>query len=268
MSKHPKPGGGKPHPQPNQNRTRDNKTEISGDIFVRGEIETHLPPSEVQKLATAEEKHDTRENKRYLVELITLLVVIIYGALTGWQAWETRQAVKAASEANRLNEELVRGRIQVIVRLKNIPEVGKTLLVPVEITNRGHSIAVEGLTTGRGRLYKIPFADMSGMADPNPATFISPGDSEDTAIQDGEPITQQFLDGLPTVMETTNPSGMKRGESAYFFGKLIYKTLGKTYRVEFCYSLAKADQSVKGFGSSVENDAIVLVACPTWNSTE
>jgi hypothetical protein len=92
-SKHPKPASGKPHLQSDKKRSREYKTEISGGIFVRGEIETRVPPSEVEKNDAIQSAQNTRENSRYLVEKITLFVVIFYGAVTAWMAVSSQNLV-------------------------------------------------------------------------------------------------------------------------------------------------------------------------------
>ena len=86
MSKHVKPGGNQPQSKPHKNRTHEYKTEISGGVFVRGEIVSNVPPSEVKKSDSAREREEARENKRYLIEKITLGPVILYGAVTAWMA--------------------------------------------------------------------------------------------------------------------------------------------------------------------------------------
>jgi hypothetical protein len=86
-SKHPKPGGGKSHPQPHQGGAQHNKCDVSGSIDVRGVIEAKLPPDLQKERDTAEEKKETRDRRRYVIEILTLIFVIIYAGLTGWYAW-------------------------------------------------------------------------------------------------------------------------------------------------------------------------------------
>jgi hypothetical protein len=89
-----------PHSEPNKGSTKKDACDVSGNIHVRGEIETHVPDDVKKKREAAEEKKEARDKFRLCVEITGLIIVIIYAGLTCWQAWETHNAVIAAQIAN------------------------------------------------------------------------------------------------------------------------------------------------------------------------
>jgi hypothetical protein len=64
-AKHPKPSGGKPHSQPNQTGTAEQKRSITGDVHVRGEVTIEASPEEALARKTETDKQDARERKRW-----------------------------------------------------------------------------------------------------------------------------------------------------------------------------------------------------------
>lgn len=93
-SKHPKPGAHKPHPQPNQASAQHDKCDVSGSIEVRGVVETKIPPNLEKKHDAADEKNETREKRRFVVEVLTLLFVVIYAFVTYLQWRDLRHNFK------------------------------------------------------------------------------------------------------------------------------------------------------------------------------
>ena len=78
--------------QQGQNSHRD----VTGDIRIAGKIEANLPPHFIKKYEASDEKNDAREDKRFIVEGITLalvFIVAVFGAI------QTRMAIKSANAA-------------------------------------------------------------------------------------------------------------------------------------------------------------------------
>src|ERR1051326_2932330 len=71
------------HSNPDQTGRDQYKRHIDGSITVHGQLETHLPPDLQQKQDTRDEEHDRREQKKFRVEVLTLLFVILGAGLTG-----------------------------------------------------------------------------------------------------------------------------------------------------------------------------------------
>ena len=86
-SKHPKPSGGKPHPDPNDAGTAENKCNVTGSIHVRGEVEVKTPVEEKEERDTAQKKQESRDKIHLVIESIGLAFVIIYAGLTGLLAY-------------------------------------------------------------------------------------------------------------------------------------------------------------------------------------
>lgn len=81
------------HPEPNNQGTDNHERHISGGINVRGEIETKRPPDLAQEHAAERKEDNAQERKKYVVEIITLISVLVVALLTALQACYTREAV-------------------------------------------------------------------------------------------------------------------------------------------------------------------------------
>jgi hypothetical protein len=82
----------KPLTNPDQNTGDQHKREITGDVHVRGEVETKFPPNFVKDYETAQQKETAHKRKTFAVEVITMVAVIIYAGLASWQACLIRES--------------------------------------------------------------------------------------------------------------------------------------------------------------------------------
>jgi hypothetical protein len=90
MTNKPQPQAKQSHSDPHKDGRDQYKRHIDGDITVRGQIETHVPPSAAEQ-HEAERKEDKRRDKNsFIVGVLTLIFVIIYAGLTALQVWVTR----------------------------------------------------------------------------------------------------------------------------------------------------------------------------------
>jgi hypothetical protein len=117
MTKTPKRRGGKEQPTPDQNRTHHRKTDITGSVNIRGEIEAKVPADLEKKHDAAETEKNSRDKIRLVVEVLTLVGVIIYAFIAFLQWSATSDAVDAARKANKLLEESTRGRLSLYAKL-------------------------------------------------------------------------------------------------------------------------------------------------------
>jgi hypothetical protein len=140
MSKHPKPGSGKPHPQPHQDGAQHNKCDVSGSIEVHGVIETKLPPHAQKEHDAAKKKKSARDDQRYVIEIVTLIFVIIYAGLTGWYAWT---AHKQWVDLRRNFETDERSWVDPTVNFKVMPVDGT---VTIRLANVGKSAILSTVT--------------------------------------------------------------------------------------------------------------------------
>jgi hypothetical protein len=97
MSNFQKGGGGKPHPNPENNKAENRK--ISGDVHVRGEVEAKLPPEMVKEYVSSNQKWDRRDDRRFLVEKLTLLSAVLVVVSGVVQSFQSVRAVRLTKES-------------------------------------------------------------------------------------------------------------------------------------------------------------------------
>jgi hypothetical protein len=108
MSRHPKPGGGRPNPQSDRQTANSEKRNVTGNVQVSGEILVDAGPKESLSRDIAQKKQDAKDRQKWWLEIATFAIVTIYAGLTAFQAYETREAVAAAQKANAQALEAVR----------------------------------------------------------------------------------------------------------------------------------------------------------------
>ena len=97
-----------PHPDPNQHGSPKEKREVSGSIHVRGEVEANLPKGFIDNYETSQKEDGDRQEKKFRLDVITLIFVIIVAGLTVWQAILNRQMVKTADNTLKTAKEQFR----------------------------------------------------------------------------------------------------------------------------------------------------------------
>jgi hypothetical protein len=90
-------GHANPHPDGRDKYER----HVDGSIHVRGEIETKRPPDLAKEHATERKEDTTQERKKYVVEAVTLIFVIIVAGLTGYQACLSREQIQISERGSR-----------------------------------------------------------------------------------------------------------------------------------------------------------------------
>ena len=77
---------------PSQQSDNEQRRKITGELHVRGEIEASIPAGVIEAYRSARKENTSRDNWRFLVEVLTLVTVLVYASLTAWQA-ETTQTI-------------------------------------------------------------------------------------------------------------------------------------------------------------------------------
>src|SRR6266478_4511335 len=77
------------------------------DMHVNGEIEIRRSPSLTEEHETERREDDARENRKWLVDRISLLFVVIVAGLTAWQGWSTKKAVDVSAQSMPVGSESV-----------------------------------------------------------------------------------------------------------------------------------------------------------------
>lgn len=133
---------GQHHTDPHINSGQHDKCDITGSIHVAGEIETKLPPDLEKKRSAAEEKKEARDKKRFVVEWVTLVFVIVYAGITGWIAYINHSQWKDLRH-NFAAQERAWIEIKEVDPPPKIDEDTVFNAWGVKITNPGKSIALE-----------------------------------------------------------------------------------------------------------------------------
>jgi hypothetical protein len=148
MTDKPKSHGNQGHPDPDKAGRDQYKRHVDGDITVRGQIETHIPPSAAQQHTTERTEDKRTEKKKFIVEVVTLVVVIIYAGLTAWQGCSNKKSADAAkTSADVAHDSLVlsnRPWVSAEVYLTSplqFSDAGASITLDVRLQNVGHSVA-------------------------------------------------------------------------------------------------------------------------------
>src|SRR6202044_4019620 len=77
MAKTPSGGKRTPYSGGNDDDGKKQLRHLTGDINVSGEIKTEFPPKLVEEYSTANDKNERRETKRYFLELISVVLLLL-----------------------------------------------------------------------------------------------------------------------------------------------------------------------------------------------
>jgi hypothetical protein len=89
MSKHLKPGGSNPHSNPNNDGAPNQKSSITSDVHVCGEVLIEPTPKEALARETEKTKKDAKWRKKWRLEVANFWVLTVYAALTAVLAYES-----------------------------------------------------------------------------------------------------------------------------------------------------------------------------------
>lgn len=213
---------------------------------------------EAEKRRLDEARRDARDARRLKVEGVGALFATILVMLTAFTGWQTRQAVRSTLDANALTRESLRARILVDeVTLARPIRPNENPIVAYRIKNIGRSEASYGVIDSMASWAIMPDGEMP-LPDPPMRASLESEAQSGRQIIDGLTITQQFLDGLPVA--PYNPGEL----TEYYFGKVVYESLGEMHRVEFCVYLTRTDNAVDPKLNPNDSD-YHLFLCPKWN---
>jgi len=229
---------------------------------------------ELKKQHERERGEDARHQKKQLIwTIIAAGIVFLYTAAAFWQGCSSQKSAKAALDAvdaaraaNALTVEATRGRLLVTSDgFVSPPEPGEGITARYLIQNVGKSTAFYGIEEGNQIWMTFPDGDMP-LPDPTASIPLEPGYP---AIQQLTgttlPLQQGFLNNLPTPREGIAPPTWP---TIYFFGKLIYQSIGPAREIQFCSYLARSDEVSRALGYHAPSvgGKYVQMSCPRWNS--
>ena len=245
MSKYKPPKGSK-QPDSGQSHGTNDRRRISGEISVAGKIETDLPPKLVQEYEASNRDTNTRENKRAIVELLTLFFIILTVVAAFIQARQSirasnaaENAVNIASKTLQLDQRAWIGPVEIVRPM--FTEEGKPSYVAtgykttlgVFITNSGKSPGLKVKT--KTRLKAVDSGEVFVWDYP-------PADSNITdSVSVVQPGMRLELDSLPSGVPLTPDHIKKIREGTgkiYFYGEITYEDIFTTFHVtHFCVVL-------------------------------
>jgi hypothetical protein len=86
--------GGESH----QGHPANNERNVKGNIHVHGEIQTHISPRLQEQQDSRNKRDDSRETRRFIVEIVGALLIAIYAGITVWQACLSRDLITLTKE--------------------------------------------------------------------------------------------------------------------------------------------------------------------------
>jgi hypothetical protein len=148
MTDKPKPHANQGHADPDKTGRDQYKRHIDGDITIRGQIETHVPPSAEQQRNTERAEDKRREKKKFIVELLTLAAVVIYAGIAGWQGCISRDLLTTTVKQFQADQRpyVVEDGMTMLTfstKQKGPPIVGQPIEVSVQFKNAGKTPALD-----------------------------------------------------------------------------------------------------------------------------
>src|SRR5260370_19190159 len=109
---------------------------------------------------------------------------------------------------------------------------------------------------------EFPSADTAGTMPPDGVANMM--------FNDLEPLSANFLKGLP---KTRDHARLDQFETIYFFGRVIYDTIGRPHHTDFCAYLMDLNLTTLHIPNPLRsqapfNDRYLLRQCPKWNTSD
>jgi hypothetical protein len=143
----PQPARDKSHAQPDKGGREQYKRHVDGDITVRGQIETHLPPESAHKHDAEREQDAAAHRKNFVVGLLTLIAVTIYAGLTAWQAYLTRESINNNTKQFQIDQRPYLWTAN--TRPQTNIKVGEKMWANIHTADYGKSPAIDVKITGK-----------------------------------------------------------------------------------------------------------------------
>ena len=221
------------------------------------------------KKNTAHQIRDFLDLNKPIIEVLGLFFLIAYTTVTTLQWRSSVDAVGAARDANRLNEESARARIGIEPKLVPL-KLGEIVKVNFRIKNQGNSLASATEQHGFDRLIELPPGDKPVPLGTSHNSLLEPQGTEDTLIGFPREMTEEDLRRIPSLRDvlptdTRNMSFQPRVPVMYVYGRISYETLGQQHEVDYCYFVARNTPALLTDNAPTKNDEFILVSCPKWN---
>lgn len=260
---HPDP----PHPSPYREGTQSEQDEWNRNTKMFGEEEIKAVKSFLAQYKCGQDEDKTYKSHQRLINWLTFAGLVLYAGFTAWQAWETKETAKAAVASNELTQDAVRARIVITgVRFMREPIPGFVPALSYDMANIGQSEGIVGHIEHASRWASMPDGKMP-LSEPDVSIVMEPKVPPlNNSIYGEIPDTQAFLDGLPTIIQAGRNQPIP---STYFYGKVVYETLGRRHVVEYCSFMVRQDTYSRQYQAMTEPsfENYFLYKCPKWNSS-
>jgi hypothetical protein len=234
-----------------------------------GKVETNFPAEFVKKYESGQTEQASRENKKYKVEIATLVIVGLYTLVSLMQVCLTQKALKLTEEASR--------GIAVFgdTDLTKLVQPGERIGIAFSIKNIGHSQIIYGFKTEAHRWKTLPDGDMPIVVD-DISKSIEAGGEDYESVFDIDFPDRAFIDELPTIDDLTwnaktgDREPPSRTLTVFFIGKIVYDSMGKRREREFCNLVVRqrVPNELHIGGPKFTDPNFFLSACPKWNKGE
>jgi hypothetical protein len=145
MSSHKwkKPAGPKDQTASNakQDDTEHYKRHIDGSVEISGHVETEIPPSLTEKHDAERREDNARDQKKFVVECITLVGIFLTALFAFWQGYESRNVAITAQRQLDYSERPWVSVEPFVAKSITFSERGADLEIGLRIKNYGHSVA-------------------------------------------------------------------------------------------------------------------------------
>ncbi|MFZ0821145.1 MAG: hypothetical protein WAM91_13835 [Candidatus Acidiferrales bacterium] len=217
------------------------------NVQVRGALEVGRSPSLTDEHNTERKQDTTQDRKRYLVERLSLVAIVIVAGFSGWQGYSAKRAADIAEGSLVLTQQGLHLEQRAWVKVgtpPNFPLSGKEIPVTFQVENTGRTPA----TGVQGEII---------------ATVLAKGEKPTFDYSVGHPHTRIHLEALnpnipfpiiipvvkygPTTAQTIVPDESLRQDIAngsrfiVFYGEFTYTDIfGIGHWTHFCTSSGPA----------------------------
>ena len=149
MTNKPESHSDQSHPEPHKGGKDQYKRHVDGNIRVSGQIEVHPPPNTNNKETPEQEKARSYRFANFVVSALTLIAVVIYAGLAGWQGLLTSESIDNNTKQFRIEQR------PYVWYVENIPPKsihiakGEQMFINFSWVNYGKTPAIKFTGTGK-----------------------------------------------------------------------------------------------------------------------
>ncbi|HEY6765000.1 MAG TPA: hypothetical protein VI386_09520, partial [Candidatus Sulfotelmatobacter sp.] len=251
------------------------QTSEKEDKTIRATL--NLPESIRIEAKTEEQQKHWKKDRAFLIQIVGVLVGAAVATIYVFQLRAMREAVTTARDANKLTEDSVRARLVLTdFDLLHPIVAGQPIVCKFRLKNVGRSLGIYGIEVSAMSSNQLPNGDIPLIVR-NVSTPIETGVSVSQTIIDRTIPDQNFIKNIPTGAGLTQSSVTHHIEdptqtpTAFFYGRLIYESLGKRREQQFCFFLMQVDDAYKALAppkDSTDTDPrFDFINCSKWNLT-